>query len=589
MQVPLTPLALLPLLQATVDSLIAAQLTSADHPAYGAVVNSDDGRPAPWATSGLITAGAYLCLVRGAEDPALLTRLIAAADALLALQRPGGLVDLPTVNIDSSPDTGFMVQQLCTVLSLGKDAAWGGPRWEALLDRVAAFVRRAVPGMAAGGFHTPNHRWVIAAALTQAHALFPDLDVAPAIDAYLAEGIDVDAEGFYIERSIGTYDAVNDRSWLLIAEHRPVRDELDGVDRNLTLDLHLLHADGTAETGLSHRQDYGQRAVPTGLIPSLLLYDRLRPTPRFVAAANALWRLAPAPGDLLWTLYALLRCGSSVRPGAVEGVSRAAAPAPAPGAPAAASHEAKDPLAGAPAESLPADFALHLPLNGIWRLRRGPLSVSVFRDTPRLLSFGFGRAMISAVRIDQTYFGGDCGRFIGNALTVDAGEVVLRSEGLGRPRRPGYELPLGRPVPPERWAETVAERGLRTLPPALSTLTLREIDGGLALHYHTLDGMPGVAAQVALDFEPGGIWETADTRMMPQPGQVLFLKQGWGEMRYGTDVIRIEGGAYAHSMWAMRETVPPGESVRVLLTFDTPIDHVIRLRGSCGPDAVVRG
>jgi len=60
-------------------------------------------------------------------------------------------------------------------------------------------------------------------------------------------------------------------------------------------------------------------------------------------------------------------------------------------------------------------------------------------------------------------------------------------------------------------------------------------------------------------------------------------------MRYGTDVIRIEGGAYAHSMWAMRETVPPGESVRVLLTFDTPIDHVIRLRGTSGPEAVVRG
>ena len=29
----------------------------------------------------------------------------------------------------------------------------------------------------------------------QAHALFPDLDVAAVVDAYLAEGIDVDGEG----------------------------------------------------------------------------------------------------------------------------------------------------------------------------------------------------------------------------------------------------------------------------------------------------------------------------------------------------------------------------------------------------------
>lgn len=41
-------------------------------------------------------------------------------------------------------------------------------------------------------------------------------------------------------------------------------------------------------------------------------------------------------------------------------------------------------------------------------------------------------------------------------------------------------------------------------------------------------------------------------------------------------------------MAAMRETVDPGKSVRVLLTFETPVDHAFRLIGHCGPDAVVR-
>lgn len=556
MQPPLSLRTLLPLLESTVSRLSAVQITAPASPAFGALVGADDGRPAPSPTAGFLTYGVYLCLLRGAPDGSLLERLLAAADALLALQRPSGLIDLPSVNIDSGPDTGFIVQHLCTLLDLGRRAAWqDDARWIGLLDRVECFVRRAVPGMAAGGFHTPNHRWVIAAALVQAQALFPDLDVAGAIDAYLDEGIDADAEGFYIERSVGVYDSVNNRSWLLIAEHRPVDGALDGVCRNLEVDLHLLHADGTAETGLSHRQDYGVRDVPTGLIPCYLLYHHLRPAPEFAAAAQALWALASTPGDLLWTCYALLRGGD-----------------PAPAA----------------ADALPGDFALSLPINGIWRLRRGPLSVSVFRDTARLFAFGWGHAMISAGRIDQTYFGGDCGRFIGNTMTVAGGAVVLSSDGLGRPRRPGYEMPLGRPVPPEHWAESIAERDLRALPPAASSLTLSENAGGLALHYRTLDGMHGVAAQIALDFEPGGIWETADTRLVPQPGQVLFLKQGWGEMRYGTDVIRIEGGAYATSMAAMRESVEPGRSVRVLLTFETPVDHTFRLVGFSGPDAVYR-
>lgn len=556
MQPPLALRALIPLLESTVSRLSAAQITAPGHPAFGALVGADDGRPAPSPTAGFLTYGVYLCLSRGAPDVPLLERMLAAADALLALQRPSGLIDLPTVNIDSGPDTGFIVQHLCTLLDLGRCVAWrDDARWIGLIDRVERFVRRAVPGMAAGGFHTPNHRWVIAAALVQAQALFPDLDVAGAIDAYLDEGVDADAEGFYIERSVGVYDSVNNRSWLLIAEHRPVGAALDAVRRNLEMDLHLLHADGTAETGLSHRQDYGVRDVPTGLIPCYLLYHHLRPAPEFAAAAQALWALAPTPGDLLWTCYALLRGGD---------------PAPA------------------PVKALPDDFALTLPLNGIWRLRRGPLSVSIFRGTPRLFAFGWGHAMISAGRIDQTYFGGDCGRFIGNTMTVTDEEVVLQSDGLGRPRRPGYEMPLGHPVPPERWAESIADRDLRTLPPAASALTFSEITGGLALHLTTLDGMCGVATQIALDFEPGGIWETADTRFAPQPGQVLFLKQGWGEMRYDTDVIRIEGGAYATSMAAMRETVGPGRSVRVLLTFETPVDHTFRLVGFSGPDAVYR-
>ena len=106
--------------------------------------------------------------------------------------------------------------------------------------------------------------------------------------------------------------------------------------------------------------------------------------------------------------------------------------------------------------------------------------------------------------------------------------ATFRSEGLGRYRRPGYEMPLGRPVPPEHFEAMIPQRDLRKLPPLTSTLTVKEVAAGFDLRYQTLDGLDRVVSQIAFDFPPGGIWETADTVLKPQAGQVIFLKGGYG-------------------------------------------------------------
>ncbi|MGC8781323.1 MAG: hypothetical protein ACP5UQ_10695, partial [Anaerolineae bacterium] len=381
----------LPFLERRVDDLALCQIADPRSSDYGALVSPEYGMTWGQLDAGFITACAYRFLAaralgderRIAAARALLPSALRAADALLRSQRPGGLLDLITVNYDSSPDTGFTVQQLCTVIELGRPAAADDPDWSALLGKIEQFIRRAVPGLMDGGFHTPNHRWVIASALAQAGHLFPDLDVRRTVDAYLAEGIDLDAEGFFIERSVGVYDAVNDRSLLLIAENYGWPGAVEAVERNLALDLRLLHADGTAETGLSRRQDYGTREVALGLAACLLMYHGMRPNPTFVRAAQWLWEQAPAPpGHLEWLLYALLKYGDP-------------------------------PAADAP---LPDDFALHLPANGIYRVRRGLLSATFFRDATRLLSLTFGAAELTSVKISATYFGGECGRFIADRL-----------------------------------------------------------------------------------------------------------------------------------------------------------------------------
>ena len=547
-------------LEQTVAAAFARQIMDPAHPDAGGLIHPDWGvaDPSHVTTTPFVTGCALLYLAQSnapASTPRLaqaelLARALPAADFLLRSQRPGGLIDLRDVNYDSSPDTGFAVQSLCAALELGGPLAKRDLAYAALLDKVALFVRRAVPGMLSGGFHTPNHRWVMASALAQAGALFPDLPVAPVVNAYLAEGFDIDDEGAYIEHSSGIYDSVCDRSLLLLADHWDCPAARPTVAANLNLDLHLLHADGTMETGLSRRQDYGTALVPLGLASAYLHSAAVVPNPHFAAAAAWLWEHAENRrlGDAVWLSYVLLKFGEP------------------------------DPAAAA----LPDDFARYYPHNGLWRVRRGALSASFFRGATRLLTLRYGRAELASLKISANYFGTAGGWFIGNSLAVEGDTATFRSEGLGRSRRPGYELPLGRPVPPAQFEAMLPQRELRKLPPLTSSLAVKEVPAGFDFRYRTLDGLDRVTAQIAFDFPPGGIWETGDTVLKPQAGQVIFLKGGHGAMRYGDDVIRIGPGADAHRMWAMRDSEQAPQHVRLLMTFTTPIDHAFSIRLSHG-------
>lgn len=564
------------LLHRQVQRMIPLQIVDPEAAANGALLSPEWGVADPKLAGHFVFACGQLILAAArlgdpcppATHAAVLTRAIAAARYLHTAQHPSGLIDLLSVNYDSAPDTAFTVQDLCTLLELGRGRFPGDARWAMLLDALAIFIRTSVPGLLTGGFHTPNHRWVIVSALLQAKRLFPDLDVAATVAAYLAEGFDIDDEGAFIERSVGVYDAVNDRALLLIAANwdgNETSTAIDAVVRNLTFDLQLLHADGTAETGLSRRQDYGTRRVPVSLIPCFLLCHHVRPTPTFVRAAQWLWAqmdqesLDAEATNPAWITYALLVAGEL-------------APATA---------------------ALPTDFARCFPRNGLWRLRRELLSATIFQHTTRLLTFTYGAAEVSSLKISQTYFGQYIGRFVADGMRMAGDRVVLHSAGRSNPRRPAYELPLGRPVPPDGWEAALPARALRWLPPAVSELTAAEAHDahghGLNLHYVTLEGAPGVATQVAFDFPPGGVWETPSTRTRAAAGQVIFLKEGYGTMRYGNDVIEIGPGALAHGMWAMRDAEPAPEHVRVLLTYFTPVDAHISIRAYRGVATSSRG
>ncbi len=562
-----------------VSGSLARQQTMPGRFDTGAVIRADWGIDDPGGTAGLVALALWTHLVReryptqvgpAPEDALLAERALLALGYLERAQRPSGLTDLRDCNYDSSPDAGFILQAILPPLLLSRDTAPAG-EWAEVVARLSGFARRMTEGACNGGFHTPNHRWVIAGALHQAEALFPDIPaLAPAITAYLAEGPDVDEEGLYIERSAGVYDAICARSLFLLA-NRPATEGADPTAfcraalRNLDADVFLLNADGTIETGLSHRQDAGiAPPLAANLAAPYLLGHFLGDEgdkSQYTALAQWLWdRTPPEQRDYYGMSQALIVHGEL--------------PASAPSFPLLTAYEK------------------HFPKNGLWRWRRGPLSVSVFRDRPRLLNFRYGTAFLASVSIHQSYFG--VGQFLADEMNVTEAEpegiarVRLVSRGLRHPYRPGYEQPLGRTVAPETWQETRAQRPIRRVPPLASELTIDAMDSILTLRYRTTDGFDWVTAQVAFDFPTGGVWETADTCFEPQAGQTIFLKSGYGTMRYtgSGDAIRIGPGADAHRMVRMRDAAPPAAPnlVRVLMTFVTPIDHTITLTGGAWPD-----
>ncbi|WP_432542281.1 hypothetical protein [Kineococcus sp. SYSU DK002] len=216
------------------------------------------GAPAPGPLAHRETTSRLKALVTASCHPGSVHRGSAPAreaalrlvGRLSAAQTPGGLFD--STNLASPPDTAFTVNDLCLTATIAaRDPA---------LDEVAAGLRavaaRVLPPLLTGGVHTPNHRWELASALARLEALLgPDAAVRARVEEWLAEGVDLQPDGMYSERSPLYAGAVTNPSLLVLADLLDRPSLLDPVRRNLEAFLPLLDQDGLVESVHSRRQD----------------------------------------------------------------------------------------------------------------------------------------------------------------------------------------------------------------------------------------------------------------------------------------------------------------------------------------------
>ena len=245
---------------AQIDHLIAAQITDEQHQDFGGFLRSEsyhvEPRESGFGLSVLIEG--YICKESRHFHGAAVAQAIRNVLVYMERhQRPDGCFDLSGCNFASPPDTAFMINSVFNAWWLMEKRCDEQTEW--LKAPVLHFIETCAEGIAAGGFHTPNHRWAISACLKCAAKATGRKEFSDRADQYLAEGLDINEDGEFAERSAGNYNQVNDDQMIRLFIATGERRFLEASKANLEMMFNYIDPDDSVFTNNSTRQDNGRK------------------------------------------------------------------------------------------------------------------------------------------------------------------------------------------------------------------------------------------------------------------------------------------------------------------------------------------
>jgi hypothetical protein len=502
-----------------VEAMLARQITDTASPNAGGYPDAWE-IVSPQSGSGAVAvfSAAYFCPAsRYNRSAELRARILLAAGFLKRKQLPSGNIDLLTTNFNSPPDTGFVVHNVAPAAMLAQRAGDSE-----LVSALMPFLRKAGAAMAVGGVHTPNHRWVVCAALALIHHLEPDSRYVRRIDQWLAEGIDIDADGLYTERSPLVYSPVVNRSLLLMAEFLARPQLLEPVRRNLEAALHLMHPNGELETGLSGRQDQNTVGF-MGVNWLALQYIGERDRNGVLAA---LARKAEAQyGDLLlWQLLPVLQTRS------------------------------------APEAAPPENYRKVFSLAALHRIRRGAFSMSVFtQGSDRLLSLRHADAVVEAVRFASAFFGK--GQLVPTSSATQETTIEM-TQTLRGPYYQPLENAEKIPADPAVWSRSRLQRSQSEVCELTQRCLVFDRGDRIELEL-SAEGTPNVPVAIEINLRAGMVVE--NVRTAPASADSFLTTGQPVTIRGAVGSIRLEAPASSHAYTQLRGALPklPGPSLYV--------------------------
>ncbi len=530
---------------AALPALLGQQERRTDHRWLGGLPN-EVGIHTTGGTASLVAALACAVAARDShyfQAPELVEPLQLAARYLLAAQHDDGTTDLLMTNFHSTPDTAFCIETLFPAYQLLRDSLQ--PALGPVLTDLAKFIVQAGDALATGGVHTPNHRWVVCGGLASIHSLFPHPKYLGRIEQWLAETVDIDADGQFTEKSTSVYSPVVDRALLTVARllDRPAL--LEPVRRNLEMTLYYIHPDGEVVTEASRRQDRYQRGSMARYYYSYRYLALRDGNGRFAAMARQIERSSPT--HLGGELAALL----------TQPEMRRALPADAP---------------------LPTDYAKVFAGSKLARIRRGAASGTILAANTTLFSFRQGAAALEAVRLAASFFGK--GQFVADDLEASGGRYLLRQQLDGPYFQPlsAEQIARGEQVrmAPNGTLATDGRvaRARSNLQHYDAVVSITESAGKFTLTI-SITGTDNVPVAVELAFRHGGVL----SGVTPVAGirDAYLLPSGMGRYTLGADTIEFGPGHAEHTYTQVRGALPKWDGQSVYLTGFTPFRTVVTI------------
>jgi len=464
------------------------------------------------------------------QDPELRRRIQLASDHLARLQTPDGNFNLLSTNFNSPPDLAFIMLNAGTAASLARKH-----NEQEIFSWMEPWIRKAGDGLARGGVHTPNHRWVTCAALAQVNGLFPAQRYLDRIDQWLAEGIDIDADGQYSEQSTAEYNAVSDNALAMVAEKLDRPELLDPVRRNLEAMLLLLHPGLEVVTEISRRQDRNTVGDMSRYWFSLRCLARKDADGRYETLVRS---MEPQSASLAFLMDFPALQG--------EG------PAPSP---------------------LPDDYEKSFPQSNFVHIRRGQTSASlILRGNSRFFACRRGAAIIHGVRFASAFFGK--GQFTPTS-GAKQGDRYVMEQSLEGPYFQPFEPPRKQPPGVDAWYELRPQRKQTEVAKIRYSAEVLERKNGFDVRIRT-EGTDDVPIAVEINLREGG--EIEGVTALPGSDDVYLLGEGEATFRRGGDEIRFGPGIAETRYTAVRGALPKLPGPSVYLTAFTPFDHTLRFR-----------
>jgi len=512
-------------------------------------------------------AAAYCCPEsQWFEHESLIAALDKTTDQLKANQTADGTMNAG--NLESPPDTAFVMEPLCAGVFILSQKA--DEKLDAVKEKVKQVILKTGDALTVGGVHTPNHRWVVSQALARINQLYPNQKYIDRINEWLSEGIYMDEDGHYPERS-AIYSNVEDTAFITIGRLLNSSKLFNAPRKNLAMTWYYMEPNGDLVTTDSRRQD---QYMHKNIVGHYLNYRFLAIHDQDGQFADMTRLIENFPGFEEYVVK------NSLFHFMENPVLKEKLPKPV---------------------ALPLNYERFLKTSGLARIRRGDTTASIFGGTdwpliiasgrsvlPNFFSYRRGRAVLDYMRLSANFF--NTGYFRSEGVQKEGNKYILHKK-LEVPyyqplpnefKNPDGDYPLTPSLNNRFWSKMAFDkRPMSNVKTLDSSIYIKEDHGKVEVTFN-VTGLENVPVTVELCFNKDGVLKGVTDANDGLDNH--YLPNGMGTFYNGGDTITFGPGIKKHEsiyhlggeQYAAHFGTLRTEGNHVYLTGITPFKHTLK-------------